>query len=379
MKKLFLVLIVFTFTVSLTNAQVSKDGWAVGVDVVSPRLFGDIAAENLNFGGRLLLQKNLSEHAALRFNLDYLMFTGQNAVKPIDFTNNTIKFGVGAVYNFLPCEEFNPYVGMGGGILYYTLENVAVGGGTKKGSYFGELTADFFFGGLYNFSEDWFLKVELAEVTVSTDKLDGIKAAQGGMFGGTLDSYTSLGIGLLYFFDRGTTSTYCEEMAKGVTANIDYAKVEDIVRKYAATPANVDYNKIEEIVKKNTGSGTVSTKERVITSGNWVLVGVNFESGKSNLSPESYPVLVNAVQVLLSNPDMKVEVQGHTDNIGSDSFNKKLSEQRAETVKRFLVAKGVAASRLSTVGVGSSNPVSDNKTAEGRSLNRRIEFKVLGK
>ncbi|MDP3684896.1 MAG: OmpA family protein, partial [Ignavibacteria bacterium] len=97
------------------------------------------------------------------------------------------------------------------------------------------------------------------------------------------------------------------------------------------------------------------------------------------LTPESYPILVNAVQLLLSNPDMKVEIQGHTDNIGSDSFNQKLSEQRAETVKRFLVAKGVAASRLSTVGVGPSNPVSNNKTAEGRSLNRRIEFKVLGK
>lgn len=376
MKKLFLVLIVFTFTVSFTNAQASKDGWAVGVDFVSPRLFGDIAAENIDFGGRVLLQKNLSERAALRFSFDYLMLTGQNAVAPIKFTNNMMKFGLGAVYNFLPCEEFNPYVGMGGGILYYTLKNTLPGGGTKDGSFFGELTADFYFGGTYNFSEDWFLKVELSENTVSTDKLDGIKAAQGGLFGGTLDSYTSLGIGLLYYFDRGTTSTYCEELAKGITANIDYTKIEDIVRKYATTPANVDYNKIEEIVKKNTPA---ASKEKVITSGNWVLVGVNFESGKSNLSPESYPVLVNAVQVLLSNPDMKVEVQGHTDNIGSDSFNKKLSEQRAETVKRFLVAKGVAASRLSTVGVGSSNPVSDNKTAEGRSLNRRIEFKVLGK
>jgi len=376
MKKLFFVLIVFTFTVSLTNAQVSKDGWAFGFDAVSPRLFGDISAEKMNFGGRVLLQRNMSEHAAIRLNVDYLMFTGQNAVKPLDFTNNTIKFGVGAVYSFLPCEEFNPYVGVGGGLLYYTLKNATIGGGTKDGSFFGELTADFFIGGLYNFSEDWFLKVELAEVTASTDKLDGIKAAQGGMFGGTLDSYTSLSMGLLYYFDRGTTSTYCEELARGITANIDYTKIEDIVRKYATTPANVDYNKIEDIVKKNTPA---ATKEKVITSGNWVLVGVNFESGKSNLSPESYPVLVNAVQVLLSNPDMKVEVQGHTDNIGSESFNKKLSEQRAETVKRFLVAKGVAASRLSTVGVGSSNPVSDNKTAEGRSLNRRIEFKVLGK
>ena len=363
---------VISFSFSLTNAQASKDGWAFGLDFVSPRLFSDIAAENIDFGGRVLLQKNLSERAAMRFSLDYLMFTGQNAIAPIKFTNNTIKIGVGAVYNFFPCEEFNPYVGLGGGILYYTVKNAA---NILDKSYFGELTADFFLGGTYHFSEDWFLKVELSENTVSTDKLDGVRAAQGGLFGGVLDSYTTLGVGLLYYFDQGTKSTYCDEFAAGIKANIDYAKIEEIVRKYASTPTTVDYTLIENIVKKN----SAPVKEKVMTAGNWVLVGVNFESGKSSLTSESYPILVNAVQVLISNPDMKVEIQGHTDNIGSDSFNKKLSEQRAETVKRFLVAKGVAASRLSTVGFGSSNPVSDNKTAEGRSLNRRIEFKVLGK
>jgi OOP family OmpA-OmpF porin len=268
---------------------------------------------------------------------------------------------------------FSPYIGVGGSVLYYSLKNA---GNVKSTSYFGELTADIFFGGRMMLDDRWYATVELGQHTTSTDKFDGtIAPGSGGLFGGPLDSYTSLSLGLLYYFEPGEYSTMCDDEAG--LSKFDYAKIEEIVKKYATTPANVDYNKIEDIVKKNCVVST--TKERVITSGNWVLVGVNFEFGKSSLTPESYPILVNAVQVLLSNPDMKVEIQGHTDNIGSDSFNKKLSEQRAETVKRFLVAKGVATSRLSTVGVGSSNPVADIKTAEGRSLNRRIEFKVTGK
>jgi OOP family OmpA-OmpF porin len=79
----------------------------------------------------------------------------------------------------------------------------------------------------------------------------------------------------------------------------------------------------------------------------------------------------------LKNPDVKVEIQGHTDNIGSDNYNQKLSSLRAETVKNFLIAKGVAANRLTTVGFGKTKMIMDNKTEQGRGLNRRIELKII--
>jgi OOP family OmpA-OmpF porin len=79
----------------------------------------------------------------------------------------------------------------------------------------------------------------------------------------------------------------------------------------------------------------------------------------------------------LKNPDVKIEIQGHTDNIGSDKHNQILSLQRAETVKYYLIAKGVAANRLTTVGYGKTRPIADNKTEQGRGINRRIELKII--
>jgi len=110
--------------------------------------------------------------------------------------------------------------------------------------------------------------------------------------------------------------------------------------------------------------------------GNWILVGVNYDFNSSKLTAESYPILFHAAQVLLQNTDVNVDIVGYTDNIGTKAQNKKISERRAQTVKNYLIAKGVSASRLNTMGMGEDNPIADNKTAAGRAANRRIEFKV---
>jgi outer membrane protein OmpA-like peptidoglycan-associated protein len=83
-----------------------------------------------------------------------------------------------------------------------------------------------------------------------------------------------------------------------------------------------------------------------------------------------------AYNALVSNPDVNIEISGHTDNVGSQKLNQSLSLRRAQSVKNWLVKKGIASQRMRTVGKGPAEPVADNTTAEGRAENRRIEFYV---
>jgi outer membrane protein OmpA-like peptidoglycan-associated protein len=107
-----------------------------------------------------------------------------------------------------------------------------------------------------------------------------------------------------------------------------------------------------------------------------VLRGVNFDFNKANIRPDAAGILREAATILKQNGSVKVSVEGHTDSIGSEQYNLKLSVRRATAVKEFLVKEGVAETRLSTRGLGKSQPVASNDTADGRAQNRRVELKV---
>ncbi len=104
---------------------------------------------------------------------------------------------------------------------------------------------------------------------------------------------------------------------------------------------------------------------------------VHFATRKYKVLKDSYKLLNQVVQVLTDYPKMRVRIEGHTDNIGGDRFNLKLSQQRADAVRNYLIAKGIAPDRLEAVGYGLTRPVASNKTAKGRAQNRRTEFHIL--
>ncbi len=107
---------------------------------------------------------------------------------------------------------------------------------------------------------------------------------------------------------------------------------------------------------------------------------INFKFGTAEISgADPIPVLDEVVRIMAEHPEIRVEIQGHTDNIGSDEYNMKLSQRRADAVKQYLVKKGVDASRLDTRGFGESQPIDTNDTDLGRARNRRIEFVVVEK
>jgi len=107
-----------------------------------------------------------------------------------------------------------------------------------------------------------------------------------------------------------------------------------------------------------------------------VLNGIRFDFDKADIKAEFVPVLDEAVAVLQKHSTKKVGIEGNTDSIGSDAYNEKLGMRRADSVKKYLVEKGIAADNLSTESFGESKPVADNKTKEGRAMNRRVEFRV---
>ncbi|MBI5326650.1 MAG: OmpA family protein, partial [Ignavibacteriae bacterium] len=102
-----------------------------------------------------------------------------------------------------------------------------------------------------------------------------------------------------------------------------------------------------------------------------------FEYDKFELSPKSYLELDRLEEILKDFPDNKVEISGHTDNLGSDSYNTKLSQQRAQSVVDYLVNKGFQINKFIAKGYGKSKPVAKNDTEEGRAMNRRVEFKIM--
>ena len=109
-----------------------------------------------------------------------------------------------------------------------------------------------------------------------------------------------------------------------------------------------------------------------------ILRGVNFELNSAKLTMNAETILNDVATTLTSSPGFNVELQGHTDSTGSDSYNMNLSQNRAKSVKNYLVGNGVDSGRLTATGYGEEQPVASNDTSEGRAENRRVELKVLG-
>ena len=104
-----------------------------------------------------------------------------------------------------------------------------------------------------------------------------------------------------------------------------------------------------------------------------VLHGIKFDTASAKIKPESYPILEGTLDTVRYYPRRPVVIIGHTDSRGDVPYNQKLSEQRAQAVKNYLVQNDVAPWRITTMGAGESQPMATNRTRKGRALNRRIE------
>jgi outer membrane protein OmpA-like peptidoglycan-associated protein len=120
--------------------------------------------------------------------------------------------------------------------------------------------------------------------------------------------------------------------------------------------------------------GGVKYYDRVMEDGKIVANGIRFDIGKSTLKPESMGVINEIYDLMVKYPDLNFSVEGHTDNVGDDASNLVLSADRAQTVLNTLVSMGISRDRLTSQGLGETQPMDDNNNPEGRANNRRVEF-----
>lgn len=134
----------------------------------------------------------------------------------------------------------------------------------------------------------------------------------------------------------------------------------------------------EEAFEQSLTFGPKALKEALDKDGRVILYDILFDYDKTSLKQESDKQLQYVLTLLIENPELKLEIQGHTDNQGEDAYNLTLSQQRAETVRRYLALFGISPEQLTAKGYGESQPVATNDTEEGRAKNRRVELVKAG-
>jgi OOP family OmpA-OmpF porin len=128
--------------------------------------------------------------------------------------------------------------------------------------------------------------------------------------------------------------------------------------------------KSETIIKEQPKAAITEEDKRIVKE---AFKNLEFDLGKATISSKSYPPL-DRVAELLVKKNFSLKISGHTDNIGSESSNLKLSKDRAESLKAYLVSKGANPSRIEATGYGETQPIASNKTGAGRQKNRRVEL-----
>jgi outer membrane protein OmpA-like peptidoglycan-associated protein len=366
MKSFFTTLALIIITgISVSQAQTVTDDWAFGFGFGFPRYYSaNITAINSDYGFYLAIQRNFSEHVGLRFKGGYSHLEGQWNDASLNLINESTNLFTGdldLMYYIVPCEPVSPYLfaGIGGNHKNITNGQPTSAGIPDHNGYGSQLNVGA--GAEFKFDPSWSVVAEYGYHATNNSELDGTLAP--GEVNGR-DSYYTLSAGLNYFFGKGEPSKLCEP-CQGITQRdmTDYNKIDDMITKHIP----------KEIVKEV----YVDKYIKEISNDRLVLIGVNFAFDKSDLLPESYPVLDKAVILLNDKGNVNVEIQGYTDYIGTADYNQELSVERAKTVKAYLVSKGIVEARLTTVGYGKGNPVADNDTEEGRAMNRRIVFKIV--
>jgi outer membrane protein OmpA-like peptidoglycan-associated protein len=146
-----------------------------------------------------------------------------------------------------------------------------------------------------------------------------------------------------------------------------------LVESSGAPHHRVNIVTVQEMTQEVTADAS-ALKNELEKSGRVSVYGIQFETGKAAILPASEKVLAEVLKLLQESGDLKIRLEGHTDNVGAKALNQALSLQRAQSVMAWLTAKGIAAARMEAQGFGDTKPIADNTAEEGRAKNRRVDL-----
>ena len=318
MKKnvVLLVVMFMLLAFSTSYAQVTP-----GSVTISPTIGGYM------FEGNQDMDNSLSVGLRAGYNFTkYFGIEGYAHYVPTDIENSStnvdyLGYGLEGLYHFMPDSKFVPFFAIGVGGVHYSKATEDTTDGKRD-----KITADYGVGVKYFVTENVALRADVRHVI----PFDGVNNDL---------LYT---VGLSFAFGGAK---------KVVEAKPEPAPVEEV------KPAPV----VEE------------AKPEIIEKGRTTL-NVEFDFDKATIKKGYYKDIDDLVTVMKQYPDLNVEIDGHTDSIGTAAYNKKLSQKRADAIKKYMVEKGgIDAKRLTAVGYGEDKPIASNKTKEGRQKNRRVE------
>ncbi|HEY9162650.1 MAG TPA: OmpA family protein [Desulfomonilia bacterium] len=349
MKRVLILAVMFTIGFTFQAYAVNRDSGITFSLSGGGYTFDSREEINLAPIGMLRLGYDMSEY----FGLEIPLELGASDIKRNKMYGDTsVKEGTdvslmgyrleGLIY-LMPESRFVPYLAVGLGD-----RNINVEGAPNKDNF----VAGYGAGARIFVSEDWFIRADFRHLLV-------FKAFDGNPVNNL--EYT-LGLGC-YLGDKPKPAPVAVAAPVVVEAPKPApAPAPVVVPAPAPAPAPV--------------AAPVGDEKAIIEKGR-ATIDVMFDTNKATIKPGFDDELANFADILKKHPDLKVVIEGYTDNTGPAAFNKKLSQERADAVKDYLVKKlGVDASRLKAVGYGPEKPIADNKTAQGRQKNRRVEAAV---
>ncbi len=337
------------------------------------------------FGAFFLFRNGIAAGLSPELNFGYATHESDDTISYSAYSTNVMTVDVRLRwYPLAQDANFSPYLSAGVGLLMPSNKVPAVVADPEYKKDNAALCFPLTGGFTHNVSDNLALDLNLGWMLSTTDDINP-------KHDDTKDGFFSAKLGLAYSFgpiekdsdDDGLSDK--EEAQLGTNPNNPDTDGDDLkdgeeVKIYFTDPLNADtddggVNDGVEIAHR-TDPKDVTDDIFAIEIGETIQIrNIEFETGKADISAKSEAILNKVLEALNKNPNMQLEVSGHTDNVGSHDFNMELSNNRAKSVKDWLVNKGVSTSRLTAQGYGPDKPTKTNETPEGRRRNRRVEFR----